>query len=296
MSIEISSYPPFHTQDTDHESWHFEHIDFLRDFNNQPRGEEFVKDLELLPVTNYFGLDRAIAVVHCDRPVSLLPEQIAKLCWPLVTALHTRNETLEVSARIWTSPEDREFYASVRIALPSVDEAEAIARNDLDLEDDHEFRTDPAFRNYIEDYTSTKWRAAHGMPDEEHERRVDETSRRVAEIRTTPQPTPVTAPTSQAQMLPRSQALIEYENTRKKGIAAWLLWLFLGGFGGHRFYFGHTGYAVGMLLLNWATFGLWGLIDALFINRNLRNINTNKWAEIAPRHGAPFQPLPDSAQ
>lgn len=93
----------------------------------------------------------------------------------------------------------------------------------------------------------------------------------------------------------RSHAIAEYESSRKKGVVAWLLWLFLGGVGGHRFYLGHTGYAIAMLLLNWATFGLWMLIDAFFINRNLRRINRGRWAEIAVRYHAPLEPLPVGA-
>lgn len=106
-------------------------------------------------------------------------------------------------------------------------------------------------------------------------------------------PAPVPAPDHLPQT--RSHAITEYDASRKKGVVAWLLWLFLGGLGGHRFYLGHTGYAIAMLLLNWATLGIWALIDAFFINRNLRRINRQKWAEIAGRYNAPLEPLPEGA-
>lgn len=49
----------------------------------------------------------------------------------------------------------------------------------------------------------------------------------------------------------QEQILIEQRvaNEAKSTGAAYLLWFFLGGFGGHRFYLGRTGSAVAMLLL-----------------------------------------------
>lgn len=61
----------------------------------------------------------------------------------------------------------------------------------------------------------------------------------------------------------------ELEAKKKSPVVAWLLWIFLGGLGGHRFYLGNTGYAVCMLLFNWCTAGIWGLVDAFFINKHL---------------------------
>lgn len=62
----------------------------------------------------------------------------------------------------------------------------------------------------------------------------------------------------------------ELENKRKNKTPAWLLWVFTGGVGGHRYYMGDIGYAVAMTLCNWMTLGLWGLIDAFFINKRLK--------------------------
>lgn len=101
---------------------------------------------------------------------------------------------------------------------------------------------------------------------------------------------------NQSDMQARQMAMTEYESSRKKGVIAWLLWLFLGTLGAHRFYLGHTGYAIAMLFLAWATFGLWTLIDAFFINRNLRRINSDKWMNVAARYGASAYPMPESAQ
>lgn len=185
MSIDISAYPPSHTTETDHESWHYERIEYLRDTDYHERGEDFITDLELIPVTNYFGLNRAIAIGEHESPVSILSSEDMEDYWALVTYLHAQNETLEVSARVWTSPEHREFYASVRIDLPTIEEAEEKVRYELDLDDDFNFKAVPDFQNVIEDYTSDRWRAAHGMSDAEYQQRVEETARKVAEIRGT---------------------------------------------------------------------------------------------------------------
>src|SRR5699024_11652728 len=62
----------------------------------------------------------------------------------------------------------------------------------------------------------------------------------------------------------------EYESAKKSQVVTWVLWVFTGGIGGHRYYLGDIGFAVAMTLVNWMTFGIWGLVDAFFINRRLR--------------------------
>lgn len=76
----------------------------------------------------------------------------------------------------------------------------------------------------------------------------------------------------------RSQLM--YDASRKSVGVGYLLWFFLGGFGGHRFYLGKTGTAVTQLLMaifGWMTvwfglgllllipLGIWVLIDAFLI-------------------------------
>jgi TM2 domain-containing membrane protein YozV len=80
----------------------------------------------------------------------------------------------------------------------------------------------------------------------------------------------------------QQQMLVEQRlsNDKKSTVVAYLLWFFLGGFGGHRFYIGKTGTAitqllllifgfilmvayVGILLL--AALGIWLLVDAFLI-------------------------------
>lgn len=72
----------------------------------------------------------------------------------------------------------------------------------------------------------------------------------------------------------------EVEKRKPNLLVAYLLWFFLGGFGGHRFYFKKTGSAVAMILLIVASFvltfifigifgflvsGIWVLVDAFLI-------------------------------
>lgn len=70
------------------------------------------------------------------------------------------------------------------------------------------------------------------------------------------------------QKLDSNQLMILQSELDKKGKSktpAWLLWLFTGGIGGHRYYMGDIGYAVAMTL-TLGGLGFWSLIDAFLIN------------------------------
>ncbi|GAB1611554.1 hypothetical protein HB162lentus_01980 [Mammaliicoccus lentus] len=70
------------------------------------------------------------------------------------------------------------------------------------------------------------------------------------------------------QNLSSQELLILQSELDKKGKSktpAWLLWLFTGGIGGHRYYMGDIGYAVAMTL-TLGGLGVWSLIDAFLIN------------------------------
>ncbi|GGI16147.1 TM2 domain-containing protein [Gottfriedia solisilvae] len=68
--------------------------------------------------------------------------------------------------------------------------------------------------------------------------------------------------------------LLSSEMTKKKKSSGttWLLWLFTGGFGGHRFYLGKTGTAVAMLL-TLGGLGIWSFIDLFLINGMVKSTN-----------------------
>lgn len=61
----------------------------------------------------------------------------------------------------------------------------------------------------------------------------------------------------------------QVDRRKKSEIATWLLWLFLGGLGGHRFYLGYIGRGIAMFL-TLGGLGIWALIDAFFIPGALR--------------------------
>ncbi|RAI66282.1 hypothetical protein DOZ80_22730 [Pseudomonas fluorescens] len=74
----------------------------------------------------------------------------------------------------------------------------------------------------------------------------------------------------------QAEMLIEQKvaNAQKSTGVAYLLWFFLGGFGGHRFYLGKTGTAVAQLIITIVGFltlkplivtGIWLLVDLFLI-------------------------------
>ncbi|MBP6878253.1 MAG: TM2 domain-containing protein [Phenylobacterium sp.] len=87
-----------------------------------------------------------------------------------------------------------------------------------------------------------------------------------------------------------TQALMAFESSKKSAGVAYLLWLFLGGLGAHRFYLGRTGSGVAMLaltILGWSLLfalglgllfliplGIWLLVDLFTIPGMVRSHNT----------------------
>jgi TM2 domain-containing membrane protein YozV len=81
---------------------------------------------------------------------------------------------------------------------------------------------------------------------------------------------------------------MRYDANKKSPFIAYLLWFFLGGLGGHRFYAGRTGSAIALLLLSLFSVpltavgigligvvmvGIWVLIDAFLIPDMIRTHN-----------------------
>ncbi|MBP1971377.1 hypothetical protein J2Z83_003516 [Virgibacillus natechei] len=60
----------------------------------------------------------------------------------------------------------------------------------------------------------------------------------------------------------------EVERRGKNKAIMYVLWFFTGGIGGHRYYLGDIGYAIGMTL-TLGGFGLWTLIDLFIIGKRL---------------------------
>jgi TM2 domain-containing membrane protein YozV len=75
-----------------------------------------------------------------------------------------------------------------------------------------------------------------------------------------------------------ARILMLYEANKKTALVAYLLWFFLGWFGGHNFYLERTGVAVTQLILSLTVVGLtitiiWVLVDAFLIPGWVRQQN-----------------------
>lgn len=83
--------------------------------------------------------------------------------------------------------------------------------------------------------------------------------------------------------LANARAHMMYDANKKSTGAAYLLCLFLGGFGAHRFYLGYPGTAITQLLLlllgwlplglGWLVLGVWLLVDLFLIPGMVREKN-----------------------
>lgn len=74
-------------------------------------------------------------------------------------------------------------------------------------------------------------------------------------------------------------AAAQYDNQKKSAGVAYALWFFLGAVGGHRFYTGDTGIALGMLF-TLGGLGVWTLVDVFFIGKRVRQYNETVQARI----------------
>jgi TM2 domain-containing membrane protein YozV len=75
-----------------------------------------------------------------------------------------------------------------------------------------------------------------------------------------------------------TRALMLFEANKKTALVAYLLWFFVGLFGGHNFYLKRTGVAVTQLFLTITVIGIlitmfWVLVDAFLIPGWVRNQN-----------------------
>ncbi len=100
----------------------------------------------------------------------------------------------------------------------------------------------------------------------------------------------VSPPSARPPVSGDAQAMMMFEANKKSIVVAYLLWFFLGAFGGHRFYASKTGSAVAQLLLT--IFGvlllfvflvglliliplwIWILVDAFLIPGWIRSQNS----------------------
>jgi len=76
----------------------------------------------------------------------------------------------------------------------------------------------------------------------------------------------------------------EYDSVKKDARVAYIIWVFSGIFGGHRFYLGDTGRSIAMLF-TLGGLGLWTLADVFFVGRRVRTVNDRRRAAIMARYG-----------
>jgi TM2 domain-containing membrane protein YozV len=75
-----------------------------------------------------------------------------------------------------------------------------------------------------------------------------------------------------------ARAIMMFEANKKQAGIAYLLWFFVGYFGGHNFYLGRTGVAIAQLILTITIIGLvitffWHIVDAFLIPGWVRRQN-----------------------
>lgn len=112
----------------------------------------------------------------------------------------------------------------------------------------------------------------------------------VATTAPAPAQAPVSAPpgmtaTDSMEYYMRKTAADTEAATQHKSVGlAYALWFFFGGLGGHRFYLGHIGYALGMLF-TLGGLGIWALIDAFLLAGAVRRKNDEITHVVRERHG-----------
>jgi TM2 domain-containing membrane protein YozV len=64
----------------------------------------------------------------------------------------------------------------------------------------------------------------------------------------------------------------EMSHNEKSPVVAWMLWIFFGGFGGHRYYLGKIGTGIAMTF-TLGGLGFWTLIDLFLLSGLIREAN-----------------------
>jgi TM2 domain-containing membrane protein YozV len=82
-----------------------------------------------------------------------------------------------------------------------------------------------------------------------------------------------------------TRVLMLFEANKKIAVVAYILWLFLGWFGGHNFYLGRTGVAIAQLILTLTVVGwlitiIWVFVDGFLIPSWVRQENNQLAAQL----------------
>lgn len=81
------------------------------------------------------------------------------------------------------------------------------------------------------------------------------------------------------------RVLMLFDANKKIAVVAYILWLFLGWFGGHNFYLGRTGVAITQLILTLTVIGwlitiIWVFVDGFLIPNWVRRENNQLAAQL----------------
>lgn len=95
---------------------------------------------------------------------------------------------------------------------------------------------------------------------------------------------PQQQPQHQVDPMVANRAMMQYEDKKKSTGVAWVLWVFLGGLGGHRYYLGDVTQGI-FMTITLGGLGFWTLIDAFFIQRRLRTKNAAIRQEVFAANG-----------
>ena len=82
-----------------------------------------------------------------------------------------------------------------------------------------------------------------------------------------------------------TRVLMLFDANKKIAVVAYILWLFLGWFGGHNFYLGRTGVAIAQLILTLTVVGwlitiIWVFVDGFLIPSWVRRENNQLAAQL----------------
>lgn len=82
-----------------------------------------------------------------------------------------------------------------------------------------------------------------------------------------------------------TRVLMLFDANKKIAVVAYILWLFLGWFGGHNFYVGRTGVAITQLILTLTVIGwiitiIWVFVDGFLIPSWVRRENNQLAAQL----------------
>ena len=82
-----------------------------------------------------------------------------------------------------------------------------------------------------------------------------------------------------------TRVLMLFDANKKIAVVAYILWLFLGWFGGHNFYLGRTGVAITQLILTLTVIGwlitiIWVFVDGFLIPSWVRQENNQLAAQL----------------